>query len=307
MILSVVIPVYKVEQTLDKCLKSIVSQTYADLDIILVDDGSPDKCPQMCDDWAKRDSRIKVIHKPNGGLSDARNAGIDVAKGEYITFVDSDDFVGFETYKQLMHKLSVRLDIDILEYPVYWHYGSKKQRVMSFGSRLFSNTNDYWLSCKAYEHTYAWNKIYRRELFKDIRFPEGRVFEDAATYPLLLRKAKLIATTTEGIYHYSSNPKGITAMATGKELKMLLDSHLSIMKDSTLLNDTRYYLHVLNIQIDVCKQTGEMPTLPYVKANPLAPDLTINQRLKAIALRILGINRLCKIVSSHQKTTNSQS
>jgi hypothetical protein len=133
------------------------------------------------------------------------------------------------------------------------------------------------------------------------------VFEDAATYPLLLRKAKLIATTTEGIYHYSSNPKGITAMATGKELKMLLDSHLSIMKDSTLLNDTRYYLHVLNIQIDVCKQTGEMPTLPYVKANPLASDLTINQRLKAIALRILGINRLCKIVSSHQKTINSQS
>ena len=90
-LISVIIPVYKVEEYLDNCLSSVVEQTYKHLEIILVDDGSPDKCPIMCDQWASKDKRIKVIHKSNGGLSDARNAGLDVATGEYISFVDSDD------------------------------------------------------------------------------------------------------------------------------------------------------------------------------------------------------------------------
>ena len=92
-LISIVIPVYKVELYLEKCIESIINQTYKNLEIIIVDDGSPDNCPQICDEYSKKDKRIKVIHKENGGLSDARNAGIDIATGKYIAFVDSDDYV----------------------------------------------------------------------------------------------------------------------------------------------------------------------------------------------------------------------
>ena len=92
-LISVIIPVYKVEEYLDECVLSVIRQTYANLEIILVDDGSPDNCPRMCDEWATKDSRIKVIHKENGGLSDARNAGLDAAEGQYIAFIDSDDYI----------------------------------------------------------------------------------------------------------------------------------------------------------------------------------------------------------------------
>lgn len=303
--LSVVIPVYNVEQSLDKCLKSVVSQSYADMEVILVDDGSPDKCPQMCDEWAKRDNRITVIHKQNGGLSDARNAGIDIAKGDYITFVDSDDFIGYDTYKLLMNKIEEHSDIDILEFPIYWHYGSKEQHIICFDEHIYNNVDDYWLSCKAYNHTYACNKIYRRTLFEGIRYPVGRVFEDIATYPLLLKKANIIATSSECMYHYCLNMAGITATAKGKEMKMLLESHLEVMKDYKMLQDACYYMHVLNIQMDVYTLTQEKPVLPYVKVNPLTAGLTIKQRIKAIALRLLGINRLCRIISQRKITTNS--
>ena len=104
-LISVIVPVYKVEQYLDKCVESIVNQTYRNLEIILVDDGSPDNCPAMCDGWAKRDYRIKVIHKANGGLSDARNAGVAVASGEFIGFVDSDDWVAQDYIEYLLSLL----------------------------------------------------------------------------------------------------------------------------------------------------------------------------------------------------------
>ena len=100
--ISVIVPVYNVAAYLDRCVKSIVNQTYADLEIILVDDGSPDQCGTMCDNWAMKDKRIKVVHKENGGLSDARNAGIEVASGDYIGFVDSDDWIEPDMYQDLL-------------------------------------------------------------------------------------------------------------------------------------------------------------------------------------------------------------
>ena len=113
--LSIVIPVYRVETTLDRCVESVVTQDYDDFEIILVDDGSPDRCPQLCDEWARRDPRISVIHKPNGGLSDARNAGIDVARGDFLTFIDSDDYIAPHTLSQLMPLTD---EADLIEYPI---------------------------------------------------------------------------------------------------------------------------------------------------------------------------------------------
>ena len=185
--LSIIIPVYRVEDTLDKCVESVLKQDYDNMEIILVDDGSPDNCPQKCDDWARKDTRIRVIHKANGGLSDARNAALDIVQGDYITFVDSDDFISLSTYGPLMDTLSKRQDINILEYPVFINYRSTKQRKLDFTEEtVYDNISDYWYKGQAYLHSYACNKIYRASLFEEIRFPRGIVFEDIHTLPLPL-------------------------------------------------------------------------------------------------------------------------
>ena len=276
--LSVIIPVYRVESTLDRCVESVLSQRVDDMEVILVDDGSPDECPKICDEWAVKDSRIRVIHKKNGGLSDARNAGIMIARGEHITFVDSDDCLSPNTYGPL---LMMTGDADILEYAV--------ANRLSLADKLYDNTDEYWLSCRAYTHTYAWNKIYRRSLFDDVSYPKGKVFEDVYTLPLLLRKAHKIVTTSKGYYHYCYNPEGITATADGCQLAMLLDAHLS----SGMPMDDAYYMYLLNIQMDVWELTGNEILLPPRTIN--TRQLKGKARAKAIALNILGINRLCRI------------
>ena len=230
--LSIVIPVYRVEGTLDRCVESVLIQDVDDMEVILVDDGSPDSCPQMCDQWAVRDNRIQVIHKENGGLSDARNAGIDIAQGDMITFVDSDDWLEENTLAPLLAMMG---DADILEYSIHHR--------LTLPDYTYTDINDYWLSGQAYLHTYAWNKIYRRSLFDHVRFPYGKVFEDAWTLPLLLRQCHKVMTTSHGFYHYQWNPEGITAKADGHQLAMLLEAHLT---NGMPVNDI-YYLHLLNI------------------------------------------------------------
>lgn len=287
--LSIIVPVYRVEAVLDRCVGSIIGQNLTDYEVILVDDGSPDRCPQLCDEWAGRDSHIRVIHKQNGGLSDARNAGLDVAEGELVTFVDSDDFLAPDTYSQV---LPLSADADIVEFPLYRFYGSQRQEVISFPDKQYSDMKEYWLQGHAYEHCYAWNKIYRRHLFNDVQFPVGKVFEDTATLPRLLKNANTVATTSRGMYHYCANDAGITATAKGDELQMLLEAHLSVLPQWC---DDRYYMNILNIQIDVAMQTDRKPELPPRRVSPLAGGLNIQMRIKAVLLNLLGTERLCKL------------
>lgn len=300
--LSVIIPVYRVEATLDRCIESVVGQTFSDMELILVDDGSPDGCPAMCDAWAARDRRIRVIHKRNGGLSDARNAALDVAMGEFVTFVDSDDYIGSTTYAEVLAKSSGN---DITEFPVMKHYGSQWQQELRFGNRVYESAEDYWLRGHAYEHSYAWNKIYRRELFRDVRFPVGKVFEDVFTLPRLLRYARRIATVDCGMYYYCFNDGGITATAGGPQLRMLLDAHLDVINTWC---DDRYYMHVLNIQSDVCEANSEKPLLPLRRVSPLSKELLASQRIKALLLNLLGIEKTCKLNKTlHRWKTPSHS
>jgi glycosyltransferase involved in cell wall biosynthesis len=295
--LSVVIPVYRVEDTLERCVGSVLSQNVYDMEVILIDDGSPDRCPEMCDEWRKRDSRIRVVHKSNGGLSDARNAGIEKAEGEYITFVDSDDFIEKNTYGPLMHMIGLYADVDILEYPVFWHYGGKGQKVLSWGQHDYSGYAGYWFGTHGYEHCYACNKIYRRSLFESVRYPVGEVYEDAATTPELLAKARKIITAPQGLYYYCANKNGITSTSTGKELRMLLDNHLKVMQNKCFLEDIRYYMHVLNIQLDVYEFTRQPPLLPSPSFGITAVlrPMPVKLRFKAFLLILLGIQRLCKL------------
>lgn len=298
--LSVIIPVYRVESTLDRCVESVCRQAIADMEVILVDDGSPDTCPQRCDEWSRRDTRIRVLHKANGGLSDARNAGIEVASGELITFVDSDDYLDDDSYSQALQIMEEDATCDIVEFPLYWHHGTPEQTVLGFGNTVFDDMGDYWLHGEAYRHTYAWNKVYRRMLFDTVRFPVGRVFEDVATLPLLLDKARRVRTTTAGLYYYCSNTGGITATAGGPELTQLLQSHIEVLPRWV---DDAYYMHVLNIQFDVCRLTDAAPLLPMRRVALWRKHYSKQQYVKALLLNLIGIDHLCRLNTRIQRLT----
>lgn len=294
--LSIIIPVYNNEKTLERCVTSIISQSFRDYQMILVDDASTDKSPSMCDDFVKADHRIQVVHKKeNAGLSEARNTGIRKARGEYITFIDSDDYIQADTLAQLMEILSIHHEYDILEYPVWEHYGNpKKQRRLFLKKNVYINMDEYWFKGKAYMHSYAWNKIYKRELFTSLSFPKGRKFEDLHTLPSLLEQCSHIATTNKGLYYYCYNPQGITAQASARDHQDLLDAHLPTVRnlakkfpsvDKRYLAE--YYAHVLNIQLDVYEKSAQIPlTLP------ILPYYTT---FKLKLLHLLGLRRLCII------------
>ena len=207
--LSVILPIYRASDTIERCFSSISVQQYQPLEIILVDDGSPDDCPERCDNWAEMLSSVRVVHKSNGGLSDARNAGLEVATGDYVTFIDADDELTTETYCEVMKVINEHPEIDLIEYPVVVNYGCNDAHLLSFTPQLFHSPNDYWVATQAYRHAYAWNKIYRRELFSEVNFPKGLLFEDIHTLPHLLQKTHVVAVTDRGCYRYWKNTQGI--------------------------------------------------------------------------------------------------
>lgn len=297
--LSIVIPVYQMAKTLPRCLDSITGQSFRDWQAILVDDASTDGSAAVCDQYVKRDHRFQVSHlKKNGGLSAARNVGIAKARGEYITFVDSDDYIGTDTLKHLFEILNTHPDYDMLEYPVYEHYGSKKLHRLQFQRREYTNTMAYWLEGEAYKHTYAWNKIYKREVFDGVEFPVGKNFEDVFTLPRILKNCHTIATTDVGLYYYCYNPNGITESATTKDMRHLLEANTRALANirkglkrrrKNNLEDhlKKYYAHILNIQLDLYAMGGGVskyfPTLPY------------KHTLKLKLMHLLGLKRLCQL------------
>lgn len=286
--ISIIIPVYKVEQTLNKCLESVLRQQVADMEVILVDDGSPDTCPELCDEWAARDQKIKVIHQQNGGLSAARNTGIEMAQGDYIAFIDSDDFLEDHTLAHLVCLCIEHPEYDIVEYPAVLFDGSRQQTILSFADMVYTNAISYWNETRAYSHTYAWNKVYKKRLFQNIRFPEGKLFEDVYTFPSLLQASNVIATCSQGLYHYCYNDQSITSTAKAREWRMLLDAHIRICNNPFFqpLSDD-YSKHLLNIQIYTNELTGDKPVIPKL-------EFKVSNSLKITLYRLLGINLLCK-------------
>ncbi|MBR3616269.1 MAG: glycosyltransferase [Bacteroidaceae bacterium] len=210
--LSIIVPVYKVRRYLQRCIESILQQTYTDYELILVDDGSPDSCGAICDRYAQECDKVRVIHKKNGGLSSARNAGIAAARGEYITFVDGDDAVASGTYYYNMRILQSNPDVDILEYPVHKYYESPRSSIVSFAPEKVSGNEAVfadWVKRKGYEHCFAWNKIYRADLFMFVRYPEGEVFEDTLVTPMLIESSNTVYYSDAGFYYYYDNEDGI--------------------------------------------------------------------------------------------------
>ena len=234
-LVSVIVPIYKVEKYLPCCIDSIISQTYKNIEIILVDDGSPDRCGEICDEYAKRDSRIVVIHKINGGLSSARNAGLNICRGDYISFIDSDDFV------------SSRF--------IEWLYdGVRKytaEIVTCTGAVPFEdgcNQPDLELETKHYIKEIlpteaikrmmyqrlpngAPFRLYKRDIFSDIRFPEGYLFEDVATTHKTFIKAKKMAVLSADIYAYRIRPDSIVRQSFDDRKKIAIEITRSLYKE----------------------------------------------------------------------------
>lgn len=202
-IISIIVPVYNVEKYLDKCVRSILAQTFKDFELILVDDGSNDRSGEMCDEYSKSDSRIKVIHKKNGGLSSARNAGIEISTGEFIGFVDSDDYIDDDMYELLYNNL-IRENADMSICNKYDCYNEKPLKINKDCYKVLNTEEAIYSLCEGKMFgVSACDKLYKRELFEKIRYPEKRTAEDAFVIVELLMKCKIIvATTKQKYYHY---------------------------------------------------------------------------------------------------------
>lgn len=208
-LISIIIPVYNVEEFIKECLESIVHQSYQNIEIILVDDGSPDRCPAICDGYAQRDSRVKVIHQSNGGLSAARNSGIKAASGDYVSFVDSDDYVSDDFIEQ-MYRCAVETDADIVCCGM--KVINSNRTLIQFPDRVTCYTENRIKLLVQENGTgdYYMNKLFKRILLDDFELPVGKLFEDIYSMHFLYAKAEKVVWMNACLYYYRINVSGIS-------------------------------------------------------------------------------------------------
>lgn len=236
-LISIIVPVYKVEKFLEQCVQSVISQTYSNLEIILVDDGSPDRCPQLCDEWSRKDRRIKVIHKQNGGLSDARNFGIRAARGEYLAFVDSDDWISPYMISKLYEACAqFEAEMSICQFEMVYDDGKREKYVEEeYPTEVLSSKEALKLLLQDKRITsHAWRKLYKREIIKDEMFPKGKYYEDVYIMPELFLRCNKIVYLNDVLYYYRQNPTGIVKSNSIKSnfdfMEALQTQYLKIMQ-----------------------------------------------------------------------------
>lgn len=209
--ISVIVPIYNVEKYLERCIESIINQTYKNLEIILIDDGSPDKCGTICDKYSKMDSRIVVIHKENGGLSDARNAGIKVATGDYISYIDSDDYIDTDMYEYMINELEFQ-NSDIVICGIYKEFEDGKSYIKTNRSieRLENKEALIRLNSFASFDMAVWNKLYKKSVIEGIEFPIGKKSEDYFVMYQYFNKSQMISILPDPKYHYLQRENSIS-------------------------------------------------------------------------------------------------
>lgn len=231
-LISVIVPVYKVEKFLVKCVDSILAQTYTNLEIILVDDGSPDNCPIICDELAKKDSRVKVVHKQNGGASSARNAGLDIAKGEYIGFVDGDDFIANDMYEYLLNIIeNNNVEVaQIQSFDVDENYNINSNDQTQNTSEILDN-KEYIASCLQNTGTAVWSSLFKKDFIGDLRFKNGTSNEDVLfDYYLFKNGGKIFIDSAKKYYYYQNN-SSITRQRFTKCHISAVDNSIEIYND----------------------------------------------------------------------------
>lgn len=242
-LISIIIPVYNVEQYIERCIDSVLLQTYKNLEIILIDDGSTDKSSKICDEYAKKDSRIKVIHKENGGVSSARNAGLDVATGEYIGFVDSDDYIDSNMYECLINSITNnKCDIVICGFHEVFGGVIKDVAICESETSISVREGIVKLIEDDTYKGYLWNRLYKRELFDGVKFPEMIVLEDMYVNHLVFEKSKKIHLLDKTLYSYIRRENSVT-------LKRRTKTEVTIF---------RYHMDSYNRLIDDFREMGSL-------------------------------------------------
>lgn len=238
-LISVIVPIYKVQNYICKCIESIINQTYSNIEIILVNDGSPDDCGEICDNYCKKDNRVKVIHKENGGLSDARNAGLDCAEGKYVLFIDGDDYIKPEMI-EIMYTTIIRdiSDMVICNYELADEDGkiiSKKRNKIyeSDNKDIIIDEEIFWNNCHDYDYLYyviACNKLYNINIFKNIRYKKGAVHEDEIILHKVVGKCNKISCIPEKLYIYIQHQNSIMNSKASEKYMYCIDGIICRIK-----------------------------------------------------------------------------
>ena len=232
--ISIIVPVYNVEKYICRCIDSILDQTYKDFELILVDDGSTDSSGKICDDYKKRDKRIKVIHKENGGLSSARNIGLDIAEGDYIGFIDSDDYIRKDMYEVLYNDIvKYHADISICSYKEVNEYFQPKNIRDNNKIEIYEgidSLNQLYKNNRV-KFIVAWNKLYDKSIFKNLRYEEGKIHEDELIIHKLLLSSKLVTYNSKEMYYYLQREDSIMK----KEYSISNLSYINALSDRIIL------------------------------------------------------------------------
>lgn len=242
MLISVIVPVYKVENYLNECVDSIINQTYKNLEIILVDDGSPDSCGHICDEYMKVDSRIKVIHKENGGLSDARNVGLDMATGEIISFVDSDDYLA-PLFLEVMYKAMNEGNCDIVAINGGTDFWDGEELVRPLAKSVNEGGIEYLSAKQALEKMFyqqiatgAQFKIYKKYILNGVRFPKGYLYEDVATTYKAFLNSERAAIVYSDLYAYRKRKDSIIRQKFSEKKLICLKIFDQLINDDRVIN-----------------------------------------------------------------------
>ena len=292
---SIIVPVYNVEPYLRRCVDSLLRQNYTDFELILVDDGSPDNCGAICDEYATADDRVCVIHKPNGGLSDARNAGLKIAGGEYVAFVDSDDWVAENCLERLMDALE-ETGADICECAVLRTSGEEEAPVQ--GAPVVYKTKEALeeLIRDGVFHQHVWNKLYRREVVEGILFPKGKTNEDEFWTYQVFGKAKKVAKIPDILYFYFQRPRSI--MGETYSLKRLDALEAKLQRQEYIdANFPTLSLHAKFNLFGSCIYAGQMSALHLSKDRKSAAKEKINEAVQKCGISL----KECLSVSGSSK------
>lgn len=223
--ISIIVPVYKVEPFLRTCVDSILHQTYEDFEVLLIDDGSPDRCGEICEEYKRRDKRVKVFHKENEGLAASRNFGLREAKGCYIGFVDSDDWIEPDMLQVLLRRLEdAKADICISG---YWYDTDSMSKEARLEEAIYDRKEALKALLEGKINNAVWNKLYSKEMFNNIVFPEGRNYEDIAVMHEILYKAQKVTTVSALEYHYRIRRESITKTYTASNVIDFADAYLT--------------------------------------------------------------------------------
>lgn len=315
--ISVIVPVYNVEKYLERCVKSIAAQTYNDLEILLIDDGSTDKSGKMCDDFQQTDSRIKVFHKQNGGLSDARNYGIEHSAGEFISFVDSDDYID-EKMLETLHRLITENDADLAVCSAMDVFeGKEVTQVKEIKEFNLNKVESYKYMLRGDGIPSACNKLYKRQTVGNVRFPVGKLYEDGFFTPQILKRVEKTAVTSKPMYYYFRRADSITTKPFRKGDLDVIEAYDKCVKQVKELcpealpyAEFRYrnaYFNVLDKMLmrDDCKEIPEYKqVVKYLKKHTVQivkdPGFGKMRKIAAVALKF-SVPLYKKILLTKQK------